>query len=282
MASGQVRADRRLLIDERGGVAGHVRSGTGGERADRRRPRAGRWRRPSRRRRRRRAARWSVPAAAAGATPVTPGIRATPPGVGARRRRRRSAGARDRHGHRRAPGAGEVARHQVGHRAGALALGDHGAVDRRPHGAERRERGRQHQQRGEHRHRPGRRMTACGEAVPAAARRAARLAARASFDAPQRRAAPARSPARPAAATSATVAPAMPIDFRKPGGNRVSVTSAPATVPAENRTVRPARDIVTAIASRVSRPGGQLLAEAGDQEQRVVDRQARARGRSRG
>ena len=50
------------------------------------------------------------------------------------------------------------------------------------------------------------------------------------------------------AATTATIAPAMPIDFRKPCGNTTSVISAPATVTAENATVRPAVAIVVAIA----------------------------------
>src|SRR3712207_7276075 len=42
------------------------------------------------------------------------------------------------------------------------------------------------------------------------------------------------------AATSATIAPARPIDCRKPWGKIVSVPSAKATVTAENATVRPA------------------------------------------
>jgi phage tail sheath gpL-like len=51
------------------------------------------------------------------------------------------------------------------------------------------------------------------------------------------------------AATSATVAPAMPIDFRKPSGNTTSVASAHATVTAEKQTVDPARPIVVRSAS---------------------------------
>ena len=46
------------------------------------------------------------------------------------------------------------------------------------------------------------------------------------------------------AATSATIAPAIPIDFRKPSGNTTSVASAHATVTAEKQTVDPARVIV--------------------------------------
>ena len=56
------------------------------------------------------------------------------------------------------------------------------------------------------------------------------------------------------AATSATVAPAMPIDFRKPCGNSVSVISATATVTAENATVRPAVFSVVRSASGVAPP----------------------------
>ena len=65
----------------------------------------------------------------------------------------------------------------------------------------------------------------------------------------------------------------MPIDFRKPSGKTVSVIIAKATVTALKATVRPAVRIVV----RTARPGallGELLAEAGDEEQRVVDRQA--------
>ena len=53
---------------------------------------------------------------------------------------------------------------------------------------------------------------------------------------------------------SATTAPAIPIDFKKPCGNSVSVASAHATVTAENKTVRPARDIVMPIASPTPAP----------------------------
>ena len=48
--------------------------------------------------------------------------------------------------------------------------------------------------------------------------------------------------------------PAIPIDFKNPCGNSVSVASAQATVAAENSTVRPARIIVIAIASPTSSP----------------------------
>jgi hypothetical protein len=51
------------------------------------------------------------------------------------------------------------------------------------------------------------------------------------------------------AATTATQAPAMPIDFRNPCGNRIRVASAHATVAAEKITVWPARVMVVAIAS---------------------------------
>ena len=49
--------------------------------------------------------------------------------------------------------------------------------------------------------------------------------------------------------------------------------SAAATVAAENATVRPAVAIVAAIAPRLGL-ARQFLAEAGDEEQRVVDREA--------
>lgn len=50
------------------------------------------------------------------------------------------------------------------------------------------------------------------------------------------------------AATTATVAPAMPIDFRKPSGKMISVDSATATVAALKTTVRPALAMVARIA----------------------------------
>ena len=46
------------------------------------------------------------------------------------------------------------------------------------------------------------------------------------------------------AATIATMAPAIPIDFKNPSGNTTSVASAHATVTAEKQTVAPARVIV--------------------------------------
>ena len=55
-----------------------------------------------------------------------------------------------------------------------------------------------------------------------------------------------------APATIATAAPAIPIDFRKPSGNTVSVISASATVTALNATVRPAVCIVVRTASGLS------------------------------
>ena len=56
------------------------------------------------------------------------------------------------------------------------------------------------------------------------------------------------------AATTATTAPARPMDFRKPCGNRVSVASAHATVAAEKITVWPARAIVVPMACLTSAP----------------------------
>ena len=53
------------------------------------------------------------------------------------------------------------------------------------------------------------------------------------------------------AATTATIAPAMPIDLMKPSGNAVSAARATATVAAENATVRPAVRIVVVMAPRV-------------------------------
>ena len=56
------------------------------------------------------------------------------------------------------------------------------------------------------------------------------------------------------AATTATLAPAMPIDCAKPSGKTVSVASAAATVAAEKTTVRPAVAIVVRTAARGSAP----------------------------
>jgi hypothetical protein len=53
------------------------------------------------------------------------------------------------------------------------------------------------------------------------------------------------------AATTATIAPAIPIDLMKPRGNVVSAARATATVVAEKATVRPAVRIVVVIAPRV-------------------------------
>ena len=77
-----------------------------------------------------------------------------------------------------------------------------------------------------------------------------------------------------APATSETTAPAIPIDFRNPSGKTVSVTSASATVTALKATVRPAVRTVVRTASGFSLR--ELLAEAGDEEERVVDRQPEA------
>ena len=54
----------------------------------------------------------------------------------------------------------------------------------------------------------------------------------------------------PTPATTATTAPAMPIDFRKPSGKTVRVASAIATVAEEKAMVRPAVAIVVRIAAR--------------------------------
>jgi hypothetical protein len=56
------------------------------------------------------------------------------------------------------------------------------------------------------------------------------------------------------AATIATLAPAIPIDWAKPSGNTVSVASATATVAAEKATVRPAVAIVVRTAAAGSAP----------------------------
>ncbi len=56
------------------------------------------------------------------------------------------------------------------------------------------------------------------------------------------------------AAITAVIAPAIPIDFRKPWGNSISVISAQATVAAEKSTLRPARASVRPIAARGSAP----------------------------
>ena len=68
----------------------------------------------------------------------------------------------------------------------------------------------------------------------------------------------------------------MPIDCRKPSGKTVSVISAAATVTALKTTVRPA--VRHRRADRVRRRlrCAELLAVAGDEEERVVDRQAEA------
>jgi len=55
-------------------------------------------------------------------------------------------------------------------------------------------------------------------------------------------------------ATTATDAPARPIDCAKPSGKTVSVANATATVAAENATVRPAVRIVVATAACGSAP----------------------------
>jgi hypothetical protein len=54
------------------------------------------------------------------------------------------------------------------------------------------------------------------------------------------------------AATTATIAPAMPIDFTKPSGKTVRVIIAAATVAAEKATVRPAVRMVVATACGVA------------------------------
>ena len=56
------------------------------------------------------------------------------------------------------------------------------------------------------------------------------------------------------AAITATIAPAIPIDWAKPSGKTVNVASAAATVAAENATVRPAVTMVARTAVCVSAP----------------------------
>ena len=64
----------------------------------------------------------------------------------------------------------------------------------------------------------------------------------------------------------------------RPAGRSAGWPCASATVSPETSTVRPAVAMVRRIAARRwSSPGGQLLAEPADDEQRVVDRHARAR-----
>ncbi len=100
---------------------------------------------------------------------------------------------------------------------------------------------------------PGRRMTARANRYQRPSVASGSGCRRASFM-PHRPSSAGDTTSADAAATSATTAPAIPIDLRKPCGNSVSVASAQATVIAENTTVRPARDIVMPIASRTPAP----------------------------
>ena len=79
---------------------------------------------------------------------------------------------------------------------------------------------------------PGRRMTQWASRCQRPAASPAPASPRASF-APQSANSAGEMTSAAAAATRATVAPAMPIDFRKACGKTVSVISAPATVAAE-------------------------------------------------
>ena len=74
-------------------------------------------------------------------------------------------------------------------------------------------------------------------------------------------------------ATSTAAIPPKPIERRKTCGKISSPASAIATVSPETATVRPAVAIVRTTASSVLSPRPQLLPEAADHEQAVVDRQ---------
>ena len=100
---------------------------------------------------------------------------------------------------------------------------------------------------------PGRRMTARAKRYQRS--RPASTSGRASFM-PHKASRAGETVTDTTAATIAVAAPAIPIDFRNPCGNSVSVASAQATVTAENSTVRPARIIVVAMASPTSAPAG--------------------------
>ena len=90
----------------------------------------------------------------------------------------------------------------------------------------------------------GRRMTAWASRYQRPAPPGARAGAGRRASRPRSRTSRARSRARRAPATSATTAPAIPIDCRKPSGKTVSVIRAKATVTALKATVRPAVAIV--------------------------------------
>ncbi len=100
---------------------------------------------------------------------------------------------------------------------------------------------------------PGRRMTARANRYQRR-RPASGAGCRRASLVPHRPSSAGETTSADSAATIATTAPAIPIDFRKPCGNSVSVDNAHATVIAENKTVRPARDIVIPIASRTPAP----------------------------
>ena len=82
------------------------------------------------------------------------------------------------------------------------------------------------------------------------------------------------------AASSATIAPAIPIEYRNRCGKIVSDAIAAAIVSELNTIVRPAVWSVRFSASGPKPNSRRLLAVAGDHEQAVVDRQPEARARS--
>ncbi len=97
---------------------------------------------------------------------------------------------------------------------------------------------------------PGRRITACESRyqAPSLSGRSGRRRRLASFW-PQMANSAGEIVSAAAAATRATTAPAMPIDWRKPSGKRVSVIRAADTVAALKATVRPAVVMVVRIAA---------------------------------
>ena len=157
-------------------------------------------------------------------------------------------------------------------------LRDHRGVDRRPHGAQRGQREEQHQRAGGERDRQRAAHHGVREPVPAATARAARLDRAASR--PRPRSVAGAITERRGAGDERHDRAGDPHrlqeaeredgqrDQRRGDGDRAEDDGAPGG--AHRR------------ADRVRVLLGQLLAIAGDEEERVVDRQARARGRSRG
>ncbi len=94
---------------------------------------------------------------------------------------------------------------------------------------------------------PGRRITACERRYQRPCSALRRGSRRASF-APHRPKITGEITSAAMAATTATVAPASPMDLMNPRGKTVSAASATATVLAEKATVRPAVRIVVRIA----------------------------------